>query len=74
MIDRQVGEIIALLNELGIDDNTIIFFTSDNGAAKRFDCVHNSCGVMKGFERSMQEGGIRVPMVVRWPGKIKPGV
>ncbi|MBL7221062.1 MAG: arylsulfatase [Phycisphaerae bacterium] len=73
MMDRQVGEILALLKELKIDDNTIVFFTSDNGAAKRFDGIHNSCGKMKGHKRSMNEGGIRVPMVVRWPGKIKPG-
>lgn len=73
MMDRQVGEIMALLKELKIDDNTIVFFTSDNGAAKRFDGVHNSCGEMQGFKRSMQEGGIRVPMIARWPGKISPG-
>ncbi len=73
MMDRQVGEIISLLKELGIDDNTIIFFSSDNGAAKRFDGVHNSCGKMTGHKRSMNEGGIRVPMVVRWPGQIKAG-
>ena len=73
MMDRQMGEIIALLKELGIDDNTIVFFTSDNGAAKRFDGVHNSSGKMTGHKRSMNEGGIRVPMVVRWPGKIKAG-
>jgi len=73
MMDRQVGEIIALLKELKIDDNTIVFFTSDNGAAKRFDGIHNSCGKMTGRKRSMNEGGIRVPMVVRWPGRIKPG-
>ena len=73
MMDRQVGEILALLKELKIDDNTIVFFTSDNGAAKRFDGIHNSCGKMKGHKRSMNEGGIRVPMVVRWPGKIKGG-
>ena len=73
MMDRQVGEIIALLKKLRIDDNTIVFFTSDNGAAKRFDGVHNSCGKMTGQKRSMNEGGIRVPMVVRWPGKIKAG-
>jgi arylsulfatase A len=73
MMDRQVGEITALLKELRIYDNTIMFFTSDNGAAKRFDGIHNSCGPMKGFKRSLQEGGIRVPMIVRWPGKIKAG-
>jgi arylsulfatase A len=73
MMDRQVGEIFALLKELKIDDNTIVFFTSDNGAAQRFDGIHNSCGKMTGRKRSMHEGGIRVPMIVRWPGKIKPG-
>ena len=73
MMDRQVGEITALLKKLKIYDNTLMFFTSDNGAAKRFDGVHNSCGVMQGHKRSLNEGGIRVPMVVRWPGKIKPG-
>ena len=73
MIDRQVGEIIALLKKLKIDDNTLIFFCSDNGGAKRFDGVHNSMGKMKGAKRSMYEGGIRVPMVVRWPGRIKGG-
>jgi arylsulfatase A-like enzyme len=73
MMDRQVGEILDLLKELGLDDDTIVFFTSDNGAAKRFDGIHNSCGKMTGHKRSMNEGGIRVPMVVRWPGKIAPG-
>ncbi len=73
MIDRQVGEIITLLKQLDLDSRTILFFCSDNGAAKRFDGVHNSCGSMKGFKRSMQEGGIRTPMVVRWPGKIRAG-
>ena len=73
MMDRQVGEIVALLKELGIYEKTILFFTSDNGAAKRFDGVHNSCGVMQGFKRSLHEGGIRVPMIAHWPGKIKAG-
>ena len=72
-MDRQVGEITALLKKLGIYENTLMFFTSDNGAAKRFDGIHNSCGVMQGHKRSLNEGGIRVPMVVRWPGKIKAG-
>ena len=70
---HRMQEIIDLLKELKIDDNTIMFFTSDNGAAKRFEGVHNSCGIMKGNKRSMHEGGIRVPMVARWPGKIKAG-
>jgi arylsulfatase A-like enzyme len=73
MMDRQIGEMMALLKEKGMDENTIVFFTSDNGAAKRFEGVHDSCGVMQGHKRSMHAGGIRVPMIVRWPGKIEAG-
>ncbi len=73
MMDRQVGEMIDLLKELKIDDDTILFFTSDNGAARRFDGVHNSCGEMTGSKRSMNEGGIRVPMIAHWPGHIEAG-
>ena len=72
MIDRHVGEILNLLTELKIDDKTIVFFCSDNGAAKRFDGTHNSSGPLKGFKRSLYEGGIRVPLIARWPDKIKP--
>ena len=61
------------MGQLEIYENTLMFFTSDNGAAKRFDGIHDSCGVMQGKKRSLNEGGIRVPMVARWPGKIKPG-
>lgn len=73
MLDRHVGKLLEVLKELGLDKKTIVFFCSDNGAARRFDGVHNSCGPMKGMKRSMYEGGIRVPMIVRWPGRIKPG-
>ena len=72
MIDRNVGEILQLLKELDLDKKTIVLFCSDNGAAKRFDGVHNSSGKMKGFKRSLYEGGIRTPFIARWPGKIKP--
>jgi arylsulfatase A-like enzyme len=73
MLDRHVGELFELLKELKIDRQTIVFFCSDNGAAQRFEGVLDSCGPLRGFKRSMYEGGIRVPMIVRWPGKIKAG-
>ena len=73
MLDRHVGKVLEVLKELGLEKKTIVFFCSDNGAARRFDDVHNSCGPMKGLKRSMYEGGIRVPMIARWPGKVKPG-
>jgi arylsulfatase A len=73
MVDRHVGELLALLKELGIDDNTIVFFTSDNGASRHWPGILNSSGELKGIKASYNEGGIRVPMVVRWPGKIKAG-
>jgi len=71
MIDRQVGEILDLLKELGIDKNTIVFFCSDNGAAERLDGILNSSGPLKGAKRAMYEGGLRSPMIARWPRKIK---
>jgi len=71
MLDRHVGQLLALLKELNIDEHTIVFFVSDNGAAQRFDGVLDSSGPLRAFKRSMYEGGIRVPMIVRWPGRIK---
>jgi arylsulfatase A len=73
MVDRHVGELLALIKELGIDDNTIVFFTSDNGASRHWPGILDSCGELKGIKGSSYEGGLRVPMVVRWPGKIKVG-
>jgi len=67
---EDVGQIMALLKELGIDDNTIVFFCSDNGAANRWEGRFDSSGVLRGRKRDMYEGGIRTPMVVRWPGKV----
>ncbi len=71
MIDRHVGELLALLKDLKIDDNTIVFFTSDNGASRHWPGILDSCGELKGIKASYNEGGIRVPMIVKWPGKIK---
>ncbi|MGK7396801.1 MAG: arylsulfatase [Candidatus Cyclobacteriaceae bacterium M3_2C_046] len=71
-MDKDVGMILSLLKELNIDDNTVTFFCSDNGAARRWEDLFNSSGQLKGNKRDMYEGGIRTPMIVRYPGKIKP--
>ena len=73
MIDRHVGELLALLKELDIDRRTIVFFCSDNGAANRFEGILDSSGPLQGAKRSMYEGGIRVPLIARWPDKTSPG-
>ncbi|MBP0904149.1 arylsulfatase [Mariniflexile gromovii] len=76
VMDTQVGDIMAKLKELGIEDNTIIVFTSDNGPHTEGGAdpeYFNSNGPLKGFKRDLYEGGIRVPMIVKWPGKVKPG-
>lgn len=72
MIDRHVGEVLGLLKEFGIDENTLVMFASDNGAAKRFDGFLDSSGPLRGNKRDMYEGGLRVPLVARWPGTIAP--
>jgi arylsulfatase A-like enzyme len=76
MIDTDVGKVMGMLKKLGIDSNTIVFFTSDNGPcdARLHDTeFFKSSGIHKGVKRDMYEGGVRIPMVVRWPGKIEAG-
>ena len=75
-MDEDVGRILDLLSELGISDDTLVMFTSDNGPHKEgghkpdfFD----SNGPLKGYKRDLYEGGIRVATLARWSGKIKPG-
>lgn len=73
-MDRGIGQLLALLKELGIDENTIVFFASDNGAAeggKEYDPkFFQSCAGFRGVKRSMYEGGLRSPIIARWPGHV----
>ena len=76
LLDDQVGEIVAKIKELGLEDNTIIIFTSDNGPHKEGGAdpdYFNSNGSLKGYKRDLYEGGIRVPMIAKWKGKITEG-
>ncbi len=75
-LDDYVGELLAKLSELGIEKNTIVFFASDNGPHREGGAdpdYFNSNGGLKGYKRDMYEGGIRSPLLVKWPGKIKAG-
>ncbi len=76
LMDESVGDLMALLAELNIDDNTIVLFSSDNGPHKEGGHdpeFFNSNGPLKGHKRDLYEGGIRAPLIARWPGKIEPG-
>ena len=72
--DQTVGKIVDLLGELGIDDNTIVFYTSDNGPNPPFAKAIGSSGGLRGVKRQLYEGGIRAAMAVRWPGEISAGL
>jgi arylsulfatase A len=75
-LDMQVGEIVAKLKELGIYENTLIIFTSDNGPHQEGGAdpdYFDSKGPLKGYKRDLYEGGIRVPMIAVWDGKIAAG-
>lgn len=85
MLDRQVGELLKLLEELSLDDNTLVLFSGDNGGADYFKSkehprgfhaanVHPDTGVaFRGKKGNLFEGGLRIPMIARWPGRIAPG-
>lgn len=75
-IDRYVAEVVYKLEELGLAENTIIIFASDNGAHQEGGAdpdFFDSNGPFRGHKRDLYEGGIRTPMIAYWPGKIKAG-
>ncbi|BDD09429.1 arylsulfatase [Fulvitalea axinellae] len=75
-LDWEIGEILKTLKKEGLDKNTIIMFSSDNGphsAGGRKAEFFNSSGPFRGIKRDLYEGGIRVPFIVRWPGVVKKG-
>jgi arylsulfatase A-like enzyme len=72
-MDTDIGRIMNLLTELNLEDNTIVFFCSDNGAQNRYDHLFNSAGPFRGKKGTLYEGGIRTPMIVRWPGRVPAG-
>lgn len=85
MVDRNVGEVVDLLEELGIQDNTIVFFAGDNGGQDRFKSADHPRGFFgpnvdpktgtefRAGKGSLYEGGLKIPSLVYWPDHIKPG-
>jgi arylsulfatase A-like enzyme len=75
-IDVYVGDVVNKLEELGLAENTIIVFTSDNGAHREGGAdpdFFDSNGPFRGYKRDLYDGGVHVPMIVKWTGKVKAG-
>ncbi|MFO7923500.1 MAG: arylsulfatase [Bacteroidales bacterium] len=75
-LDRQVGDILKLVEEMGIEENTLVIFTSDNGPHSEGGAdpaFFNSNGIFRGQKRDLYEGGIRVPFIAWWPGTVEYG-
>jgi arylsulfatase A-like enzyme len=76
-LDADVGRVLGKLKELGLDETTVVFFSSDNGPHKEGGAdpaFFQSAGRLRGHKRDLYEGGIRIPMLARWPEKTKAGV
>ena len=77
MVDAKIGELLAHLDALGLKENTLVIFTSDNGPFWKPDLIeqygHRAAGSWKGMKADIWEGGHRVPFILRWPGKIPAG-
>ena len=75
-MDREIGRILKLLEKLGLAENTLVMFSSDNGPTFNGgtdSTFFESAGPLRGLKTMLYEGGIRIPMFARWPGKIQPG-
>jgi arylsulfatase A-like enzyme len=75
-MDRDIGRLLKLLDELGIDENTLVIFTSDNGPHREGgnDADFNdSNGPLRGYKGNVTDGGIRVPLIARWPNRVPAG-
>lgn len=76
LMDRDIGMILAHLKRLGLEENTIVIFSSDNGPHSEGGVkpeFFGSSGKLRGHKRDLYEGGIRVPLIIKWPGRVQPG-
>ena len=73
-IDHHTGRILQTLDELGIDGDTLVIFTSDNGPWAGYGIDAGSAGILRGSKGTVYEGGVRVPAIMRWPGHIPAGL